>query len=240
MRTNTAYTILNDVATELSLITEDLADPFASTDPNIRLLCRLSKSFGAELARRFPWTQLRKTHTFSTVNGTSSYDLPVDFDRFTPATHWDRSREQPLLGPVAPQGWQVLQSTSAVAGITYFFTKYGNKLRLYPTPTTAHTLAFEYQSNRWVVTSGDTEPTTETPSFSTDTYWYDGPLFMRGLKAKWLQAKSMDSTAALAEFQEAYSAATGADAAAPDLCLNGPGGFRMINDANVPETGFGS
>lgn len=237
---DTASTVINDALLELGAVSSAISDVYASTEEDVVQMRYLLKALGRKLVREFQWADLQKTHTFSTVNGTASYALPSDFGRFLPATEWNRTTQQKLLGPLAAQGWQVLQSTSAVAGITYWFRKVGNKVHLYPTPTATETIAYEYQSLYWVLPSGQTVPTSETPSANTDTLWLDPRLLVTGLKLAWRTAKRMDTAAEENEYAAALAMATGGDSGSPDLSLTGGSGIRLLSEANLPDTGYGS
>lgn len=235
-----AQTILNRALLELGVIATAV-EAYESTDPNVVLMRMLLNSLGDRLARKYTWSQLQKTHTFNTANGTEEYDLPVDFDRFTPATHWNRTTEWRLLGPASSQTWQTLQATSVVTGTTYFFQKRRNKLQLYPTPTSTEQVAYEYQSHYWVVPNNGSAsvPEAAQATDNQDSIWFDGALMIAGLKVRWLQEKRLDATNALEEYQDLLAQAMGADAAAGDLDLTGGGGVRMISEANIPESGYG-
>jgi hypothetical protein len=240
MAHDTALNIINDALLELGVVSSAVATPYLSSDANVILMRSLLKAMGRRWARSFQWSDLQKTHTFVTVNGTASYSLPADLHRLLNSTEWNRTTEQRLLGPLAAQGWQLLQSTSAVAGITYWYRKVGDKLHVYPTPTAAETLAFEYQSTYWVMPSGQTTPTADAPTTHTDTLWFDGPLMVAGLKVAWRKHKRLDVATEQEEFDELWAAATGGDTPAPDIHLGVQGGVAMITTANLPETGYGS
>jgi hypothetical protein len=236
---DTAANIINDVLLELGLASAPEAEPFTSTDPNVVAMCALLKALGRELVRRRHWTQLQKTHTFSTVGGVDGYDLPDDYAAMAPQTHWNRSTSQPLGGPAGPREWQVLKSSTGASSITYTFRVKENYLYLHPVPSGTTTVAYEYRSAWWVETASDEAgPSTDTPSAGTDTLWFDGHLLSRGLKWKWRLAKRMEATAELNEYMEALAQAEGLDGASPDIDL--AAGARIRPRGNVPETGWGS
>lgn len=239
MAHDTALNVLNDALLELGLVSAAVSTPYLSNDANVILMRSLLKAMGRRWARTFQWGDLQKTHTFATVNGTASYDLPADFHRLLPSTEWNRTTEQRLLGPLMAQGWQVLQSTSAVAGITYWYRKVGNKIHVYPTPTAAETLAYEYQSTYWVMPSGETTPTSDAPTTHTDTLWFDGPLLVAGLKLEWRLSKRLDVGSEQERFDDLWAATTGGDVPAPDILIGADAGIPVITTANLPETGYG-
>lgn len=238
MAFDTAANVLNDALLELGLIASPLADPFASTDPNVVGMCAHLKALGRELVRRRNWSHLQRTHTFDTEDGTESYALPADYIAMAPQTHWNRSTSQPLGGPVGGREWQTLKSGTGASTITYTFRVQQNFLFLHPTPTEATSIAYEYRSGYWVAETANTDPASDAPDEATDVLWFDGHLLSRGLKWRWRTGKRMEATAELNEYMEALTQAEGLDGAAPDIDL--AAGARIRPRGNVPETGWGS
>jgi hypothetical protein len=239
-RFDTAGTIINDVAVEVGL--SAVTDPFASSDPNFILLCKLLKNVGRKLALARDWTSMVKEHTFTTVNGTVSYDLPASFAKMIDQTGWDRTGEMPLGGPLSSEQWQYLAATDFGTTIQVFVRFWGDKIHLYPTPgATVLTIAFEYLSRLWVMPSGETSATEDIPDASTDTILFDPILMVSALELAWAKAKGFDTTAALEDFQQAWSSVAGNDSPAPVLSLTrGPMGPRFLDMSNVPDTGYGT
>lgn len=242
MAFDSAANILNDAAVELGLISTDVADPYASTDANIIQLRRLLKGVGQDLARDHQWSHLQKEHTFTTVNGTSEYDLPEDFHRLIDQTQYNRTRQERLDGPLSAQGWQYLQALTAAGTVEFWFRVKGLKFILYPTPTTAFDMALEYISTWWVQPNDEVIPVTETPFQATNLLCFDRRLLVCGVKLAFQRAKGFDSTAAQADFDEALARARGGDGAAPVLSLNARGVLaqRLVGPGNLPDTGYGS
>ncbi len=239
---DTAANILNDAAVELGLRTVDLSDPYASSEQSMVLLRRLLKALGQDLARRHDWSHLDKTHTFATVNGTATYALPADFVALADQSEWNRTQQSPLEGPLSAQGWQMVKALSTSGVVSKHFRIFGNLFQMYPTPTAAETVAFDYRSSYWVSDgeSGDA-PTTVEPSAAEHELWFDRRLLVAGLKVRFLKAKGMDASAAQSDYEDALSSALGMDGAAPVLDIGGgaAGLGRLLDGGNVPETGFG-
>lgn len=82
--------------------------------------------------------------------------------------------------------------------------------------------------------------TTETPSVASDKLHFDRRLLVAGLKLAFKDAKGFDMTSAQTAFDAALARASGGDGAAPAISLNRRTGFRLINGANIPDTGYGS
>jgi len=236
VRLDTAINVINDALFEAGLISTAVASPFTSTEQNVVSMRYLLKALGEELVRLRPWSHLEKTHTFSTVNGTGDYALPTDFMAMSQSTHWNRNTTTPLAGPLGGPGWQVLKSASVLNPTSYFFRVYGNRLYLHPVPSAAETIAYEYSSAYWVQPTGQNVPTTEAPTASTDTLWFDRHLLVRGLRVKWDELKGMSTAVSREDYEKALSMAMGNDGARPVLHLAPQTTRRM---PRLPDTDWG-
>lgn len=236
---DTAANIVSNAALELGLTQAALANPWASTDQNIIQLRTLLTRAGRMLVRARAWSQLIEEHTFNTVASTESYALPAGFERFLNCTAWNRDTDWPLGGPLSPQEWQAVQASTVAGTIIRPFRIRENLLYLYPVPTDAEAIYYEYISRYWVVESPATSPTSDAADTASDVIWLDEPLIVAALKLAWMRAKQEDTTFAQAEFDDAYRAAAGGDGAAPTIVIAGGSDF-MLGDKNVPDTGYGA
>jgi hypothetical protein len=257
--------IISDAARELSLYSgADIAAPSASSNKAILLLCTLLQKLGQDLCQQYNWSHLQQENTFDTVNGTAHYELPADFGRLIDGTVWNRTAVEQLHGPVNAQQWQALKARTVAASRKYFrfgrsaaISLVSDHFMIYPTPTAVETIAYEYLSAWWVnraaeydTVSTQAPPPTEDPvtypgdtigDYASDRILFDRRLLTEGLKHYWKEHKGFDTTASLAAFQEALRACRGGDGAAPTIQLGGgAGGVHLVDDCNVPETGFGS
>lgn len=240
MAYETTSQIVSDAAVELGLVSADISNPFASTDPNILQMNRLLTSLGRSLALEFTWSQLVKEYTFSTVNGTSTYALPTDFNMMLDQSGWNRTTQFPLGGPVSGQAWQYLKSQNASSALTAQFRKNLGVMAIYPTPTSAQTIAYEYVSSFWVKPAAQSTPTTDRTTVSTDVLYFDPLLLVCGLKLAYKRAKGFDSQAATIDFEKRLEQAKNQDPA-PVLSLNsGYYSTHLLDANNIPTTGFGS
>jgi hypothetical protein len=204
-------------------------------DPIAQQILALSGLVGKRLAQE-DWSDLLTEYTFPTVNGTSTYSLPSDHDRFANATFWDGTEYEPLVGPMTNKQWQHLKrSVAAPAGIETYFRIRAGLFEVFPTPTDARTLVFEYYSKNWVIANGDTDPTKAAITADNDTTIFDERLFIDGLKAVFLQAKSLP-----------YEVEAGLYQSRLDKLIANDGGAQVvrfgsrIGTRNLPETGFGA
>jgi hypothetical protein len=240
-RYETALTVINDAAVELGFAA--VTDPFASTDPVFIQLVRFLKGVGRELVREVRWSQLQKEATFTTAApDTGIYDLPTDFISMVPQTGWDRTNANPWGGPLSGEIWQYIQADTPSSLIDVYARFWLDKLYLYPTPAPVGlVIAYEYRSRYWVMPSGETTPTADAPTAGTDTLWFDPTLLVAALKLKWKEANGFDTSSALAERLRLLASCRADMAPSPVLHLDGRGGsrFRLLDGANVPDSGFG-
>jgi len=238
-RFDTAATIINDTAVAVGLAV--VTDPFGSSDPNFIRLCRLLKTVGRRLALARDWTSMVKQHGFVTVAGTNVYDLPADFAKMIDQTGWDRTGVLPLGGPLDPASWQYLAANDLGTTLQVHVRFWGDKIHLWPQPTAGSlTIAFEYLSRLWVMPTGQTTATADYPSASTDTILFDPYLVTAALALAWHKAKGSDTSAALADFNQAWASVSGNDMASPVLSLVGPAlGPHFLDVSNIPDT-FGT
>lgn len=236
MRLDTTLNVINDALFETGVIGTAVANPYTSTEVNVVSMRYLIKALGEELVRLRPWSHLEKTYTFSTVNGTGDYVLPTDFMAMSSGTQWNRTTTTPLAGPLGGPGWQVLKSASVLNPTSYFFRVYGNRLYLHPVPTKVETIAYEYSSAYWVQPSGQSTPTSEAPTASTDTLWFDRHLLVRGLKVRWHELKGMSTAASREDYERTLAMAMGNDGARPELHLAPQTTRRM---PRLPDTNWG-
>jgi hypothetical protein len=152
---------------------------------------------------------------------------------------WDRSGMLPF-DLLSSQGWQQLQAWTSVADLTVMYRIVGHRMEFYTAPALATVLYHDYISRYWVTSDGGSAPDLYEPSVSGDKVMLEPTLVKAALKAKWLDAKGRDSTAARLEYAQAFE---GTASTEPSQILNMGGGrkdFRRISGANLPDTGYGS
>lgn len=242
MAWDTAANVISDAAILAGIKSAAMSDPYASQDANVLQMCALLKTLGQRLLRDYAWSHLQKEHTFSTASTDADYALPSDFFRYVEGTGWNRTQQLPLVGPVNAKQWQAFKARTTSGAVGKVFRVWQDQMWLHPTPTSADTIAFEYISKLWVAATGGAAPSKEGPTVNSDELWLDRTVLVWGLVLDFKGAKGFDTTDAQNKFNAAIAAAHGADAHAPALSLTG-GGLdvdRMLDDANVSDTGYGS
>lgn len=193
---------------------------------------------GRTLVRERRWSDLVGEYTFTTADGTAAYDLPTDFIAFANMTQWDRTNRWRMSGPTPPVVWQWLKSGFVVnATRRRWFMVRGGQFTIYPTPTSADTIAFDYYSKNWI-TRQSTGASASTFASDNDTVRIDADLLTLGLKWRFLQAKGMPYEPEYKEY-EAIKEEVMADNAGKGVIDLNSNRRHIIPGGNLPETGYG-
>lgn len=179
----------------------------------------------------------------SFYTGQDSYPLPGDIDHVMTQTYWDRAFRWQLLGPLDAQEWQVLKSGISPTGPRRRFRIFNNMFNIDPTPgQTGNVEVYEYYANSWAQ-NGLTTTSTPQPKFLNDTDYtvLDDNCMELGIKWRFLAAKRLDYDEEKDVYEKAVQRAMSFDGANRNLPLNASAsGIRLLNQQNVPDTGFGS
>lgn len=172
--------------------------------------------------------------------GFEAYALPADLLYIIPQTAWDRSYRWQLMGPMEAQEWQVLKSGITPTGPRRRFRIMGGKIWLDPVPSDSTSLmAFEYYSNAWCQSAANASQTSFQAD--TDTALVPEELITLGVKWRFLRAKGLSYDEERDAYDRAVERAMSRDKTTRILPLNAQNtGNRLLNAANVPDTGFGS
>ena len=215
-----ALQIIQQVAAELGLPAPTTI--VATTDVQINQLVALANASGNELILYYTWEQFIKEHSFTTVDGVPSYDLPEDWLYFTDQTQWDQTNHWPLLGPKTAQEWAWLKGGLLAAAPRMRYRVYQSKFWLWPVPgSTDFTMSMEYVMKNWVI-SDATAPDTPAAMIVADgdEVMYHPWLFMKFLKLKFYELKGFDTTAPEADFMRMFMSLSGKSKGAPKLSLS--------------------
>jgi hypothetical protein len=237
---DTVAELISDAAIELRLAAAPIANPFASTVQNIKLLIYYLKRSGRALAKERSWSHLTNEFTFNTANGQAVYPLPSDFRGMVDQSGWNRTKAYPLAGPVSPQEWQFMKAVP-VAGNLFTTVRFqGGQIEIIPTPSSVETIAFEYLTTSWVRPNLQTSPTSDLPAAADDVVCFDPALVVAMLKLEFLKNNSFDTTAAQQDYDRLLLQVKNDDAPSRVLFLGARRSrFRRIDGLNSPDTGVG-
>lgn len=248
-----AFQLVND--STLSAIVQNVAalvsyptpsDPAGDTDPAVQQMVQAVNLAGLDMLALHDWQELTKSYSVSITADTpgqteKAFALPTDFYEFVDQTQWNSTMQWPAIGPVSPQQWQALLVRQTLPTLSFYWQVRGNSLYILSPPTSAQTLTFFYQSIAWV-TDGD-DPTTykNRATKNSDTILLDSVLMTQLTRAKWLELKGLDSSAAMRDFQVAFENRKGNEKGARVLSMVRNATFPYLNPfRNSPDTGFGT
>ena len=176
----------------------------------------------------------------SVAFGQDTYSFPSDVDHLIPQTMWDRSFRWQLLGPMSPQEWQVLKSGISPTGPRRRFRVIDGSFVVDPVPYDNNQIVYEYYSNAWVQ---DGISLSLKTSFQTDTdiYLLDDDTMILGIIWRFRRAKGLDYDQEYQSWRTSLDRYKARQATARTLPINAEAtGVRLLNNMNVPDTGFGS
>lgn len=228
-----ALRAINQVAGELGITQVTSITGTASVQTT--QLVALMNAAGNELLTYYPWQQLIKEWSFTTVNGQEDYTPPAAVAYFVDQTQWDRTNRWPLLGPKSAQEWAWLKGSLVAALPRQRYRIAGDKLKLWPIPgSTNFTLSMEYIDQNWV--SQITGPTPSTTILNdSDLILYDPWLIVKFTKLKFYQLKGFKTTNVESDFQRTFDALTGKDVGADKLNLAHVQTSQYIGPNSVPD-----
>jgi hypothetical protein len=234
--------LLNRVAAEAGLL--PVADPYADQAQHFLQLRYLLQTCGEELTLAHQWEWQTASHTILTqALDTGNYDLPSDFLHMIDQTHWERSQNVPVFGPLSAQDWTYLLGRDLVTSTIYatFRIKEG-KFSLFPQPPPSGLdINFEYQSKNWVSDGQPTPTLSDAVTAGSEIVLFDRTLITRMLKLKWLEAKGFDTTKPQDDFNQVFSSITGKDKGAEIISAGRSGRTFPYLDTyrSTPDSGFG-
>lgn len=171
--------------------------------------------------------------------GQDTYALPADYDHMIPQTQWDRGYRWQLLGPVSPQEWQVLKSGISPTGPRRRYRLIDGAFVVDPVPYDTNQLVFEYYSTNWVQDVAGVSKRGFTDD--TDFFMLDDDAFVMGVIWRFRRAKGLDYDEEKNSWENRIELMKSRQAGQRTLPLNtSAGSARLLNNQNVPDTGFGS
>ena len=164
-----------------------------------------------------------------------------DFYEFVDQTQWNSTMRWPAIGPISPQMWQNLLIRPVLPTLSFYWQVRDNKLYILSPPTSAQTLTFFYQSVAWVRDQDNSDLYKNRATKNGDVILLDSFLVTLYSRAKWLEMKGLDSSAAMRDFQVNYENRKGNEKGAPVLTMVRDYRYPLIQPmTNTPDTGYGS
>lgn len=239
----TALAVVRDVCAQLGLPVPTAAVT-STADETAQQLIALLTWCGRRLAKptgTMRWSSLKRTWVLTTDPATTLYDLPVDWDSFIDLTGWNRTSRLPMLGPASDPQWATLTARNLGSStISVVYRTRNRQFEIYNTFSTPQTLAIDYSSRAWVKHTAVSPATyQDAVTDDSDELLYDNELLTAKLKLAFLQAKGFDTTVAQTDYNEIEEQTLNADTDAPALQASLYGGYPLLTNLNVPDTGYG-
>lgn len=234
-------TILAEVRGAMSTLSENPpAGVYDSQDGNAVLMGALANQIGPVLADAFEWQQFRPTFTVTGDGATTSFPLPAGFSRFIAETGWSETNRRPAT-IMNTQQWAAAQ---AWIGETPYLAPacriQANALEFLSAPANAEVITFPYLTRNWVLDE-DGITTKEVLETNLDKPMFDSLLFTFALKLKWAEVRGMPTAAFQQDFTFRFNQITGRNQIGKTLFIGAASAMsdRLINGANIPDTGYG-
>lgn len=246
---DTAGDIVNSAAVECGLDTT--GDPFSSPAPHMVQMCSLLTNCGRELYNKYQWQQFIENASYDTdtdiiVGTTNEFALPDDFAFLINQTGWTPNNlglGLPLGGPYTEQQWDAIVAQQLAASTIYIGFKIADgTFQVLPDPPPANTtITFGYMSRNWVQVEGVAANGATKVENSSDIVMFEPVMVVKMLAARYKQAKGLDATDSLDQFNAAFNSATSLNSPAPVLDMGRSMLFPLLNIfTNTPPTGYGS
>lgn len=207
----TLLTIANAVFDEVQI--PRLSQIAGSTNAGARRVLHYINTHGDALSRSLNWQALRREHTFTAVAGedqTAATPIPSDFERFVPATFYDRTSDRFIAGPIPAGQWQALKTQGGASSYRRFIYR-NNALSVYPAFTGGEACAFEYVTANWCEDSGGTGKS--AMDADADVARIDETLLALRVSSHWLQAEGMNASHVERMYRDRLNHFMGQDAA---------------------------
>lgn len=201
---------------------------FTSTDRNVIQARELLIEGAEALSKRGApngWQALQREQTFVTVADQVQTNAPIpeDFRWFLPDTDFNRDTNRKVSGPLTPQQYQRSQVWPQLVAPYLTWRQRAGQFIIVPAPPAGQTVAYEYLSSYWAISSGGQPKATFTADQDT-TYLYE-ELLKLDLRWRFKEAKGLDYAQDFDTFEREVEIALGTDGGSEALDQGGPLGF---------------
>jgi len=199
-----------------------------------------------ELLTMHEWQDLTVKTELSVVGASAGlaeqgYALPADFYRFIDQSQWSSTSIMPAGGPVSNQAWMasVVQSFSSDFTLNWQMREDQIWFLNPPFPVPA-LFKYMYLSKAQVIDGTDPTLFKNKATLNSDTFKLDSQIIMLLGRARYLEWKGFDASAAVRDFLAIFNSRAGADKGAGILSLCRRGQSPLIGAQSLSNTGYGS
>lgn len=235
----TLLSAVNDAQRLLSLPVT--ATIIADGQETQNLLYGLARQEASDVLDRdeYDFPSLRRTQTFTaSLASLQSSGKPSDFQRAIAETFWNRSTNEKVYGPLNDEEWGYANgATFTSANWQSVMFRYDG-LHIFPVPTIAETIAFDYIINTPVqATGGGAYKTNFT--VDTDVYLLGDRILTLGIVWRYKQSKGRDYAEDMRNYELALRALYSRERGAPRTLSISPSETEWPPEGVVSDSGFG-
>ncbi len=205
-----------------------------STNAQTLLLLEMAQDEGKALAKRHTWQALTAEKTFVTIAAAAqTTSIPSDFRTLINESIFNRTRNRRVAGPIAPEEWQLIQS-SLVTRVDPAYRIRGDVMLLTPTPPAGETVAYEYISKNWCQSSGGTAQSEWLAD--TDTGKLDEDVMALGVEWRFRSNRGIEFSDLQLEYERQVTDLIIRDGSRKRLSMVSCTSDRIPTAPQVPET----
>lgn len=236
-RLTTVAVVMTNLMTELGLTVP--VSFVGSSDATVQQLLVMLSSAGKDLCGMHDWETLHKEWTFTVTPGTTNYNLPADWNGFSPGAAFDNTARWPMVGSIPPVVWRILKGRlSAGNPLIITYKVMGNQLVLFSAPS-ADSIVLDYYSRGWLQDASDPTVYRDNVQNDSDTILLASRLVEALVKVRWRASKGFDTVEAVQSFNDVFDLITGRDSPGPTLSIGQNPVDALINYGNIPDTNYG-
>lgn len=183
------------------------------------------------------------TTTGTTVALTFSkcrFAYPAAFDRPVDRTEWDFTDRWEILGPKSLQEFEYLRNGYISTGPRIRFIAIGEYFQIWPPQGADKWFSFDYLSKYWIYATAGVATTKQYYTVDSDTCIFPDALMHALIRLKYFQIKGFDTTLLLRDYQRQCDLAKGHDGGSQTLSMAPSVSSLLLDETNIPDSGFGS
>lgn len=205
------------------------------------LLYGLAKQEASDVLDRdeYDFPSLRRTQSFTaSLASLQSGGKPSDFQRAIAETFWNRSTDEKVYGPLNDEEWGYANGATLNSATWQSVMFRYDGLHIFPVPTIAETIAFDYIINTPVQATG-AGAYKENFTVDNDVYLLGDRILTLGIVWRYKQSKGRDYAEDMRNYELALRALYSRERGAARTLMISPAETELPPDGIVPDSGFG-